>query len=385
MNILLVIADLGLGGAQQVVINLANELVRQGHCVWIYDVYPELRKEGMIQKIDSDVHLIDPAFGKIPFHHKALNSILYRSGLNKYYLKDTRKKTHRKALENVLRKNKIDTVNSHVFWADEFVLDELEGYHDRWWVTLHASYSNMLAKNNTSTEQIPSIFESAKGIIYLSDDELNSIREFSEINTPSKLHKVFNGIPLNKTDRFLKKSSEVLHILCASRAIKEKGWIELIDAVNNLSNSLELKLVFAGEGPELKNFTEKAKNNPNIIFHGYVQDIEQLIRESDLVVLPSYYREALPTILIESIFNDTPVIATDVAETRNIVLNSEGHCGIVISASRGKELTEELEKGIIDFVHREKNSFQPEAFNEARKIFSIETMAKNYLSLFQNN
>jgi len=43
MNILLVIADLGLGGAQQVVINLANEFTRQSHRVWIFDAYPDLR------------------------------------------------------------------------------------------------------------------------------------------------------------------------------------------------------------------------------------------------------------------------------------------------------------------------------------------------------
>ena len=45
MNILLVIADLGLGGAQQVVINLANEFTRQKHKVWIFDVFPDLREK----------------------------------------------------------------------------------------------------------------------------------------------------------------------------------------------------------------------------------------------------------------------------------------------------------------------------------------------------
>ena len=35
MNILFVIADLGFGGAQQVVVNLVNEFIRENHNVWI--------------------------------------------------------------------------------------------------------------------------------------------------------------------------------------------------------------------------------------------------------------------------------------------------------------------------------------------------------------
>ena len=58
MNILLIIADLGLGGAQQVVINLANELVRQGHKIYLYDVYPEIRKQGMVNKLNESVNLV---------------------------------------------------------------------------------------------------------------------------------------------------------------------------------------------------------------------------------------------------------------------------------------------------------------------------------------
>ena len=58
MNILLVIADLGLGGAQQVVINLANEFTRQRHSVWLFDVYPEMREKGMVERINSEVKLI---------------------------------------------------------------------------------------------------------------------------------------------------------------------------------------------------------------------------------------------------------------------------------------------------------------------------------------
>ena len=70
MNILLVIADLGVGGAQQVVINLANELVRQSHRVWIFDVYPDLRVKGMVDRINSEVELISKNYNELKLSKK---------------------------------------------------------------------------------------------------------------------------------------------------------------------------------------------------------------------------------------------------------------------------------------------------------------------------
>ena len=65
MNILLVIADLNLGGAQQVVVNLANEFIRQNHNVWIFDIKPQIRSRGMIERIDEKANLITKDFNNI--------------------------------------------------------------------------------------------------------------------------------------------------------------------------------------------------------------------------------------------------------------------------------------------------------------------------------
>ena len=67
MNILLIASDIALGGAQQVVINLANELVRQNHYVWIFDVQPEYRVEGMTSRLDNKVNLISKNYGEEHF------------------------------------------------------------------------------------------------------------------------------------------------------------------------------------------------------------------------------------------------------------------------------------------------------------------------------
>ena len=72
MKILLVVADLGLGGAQQVVVNIANEFIRQNHNVWIFDIEPQIRSKGMIERLDEKAHLISNDYNniKLSFYEK---------------------------------------------------------------------------------------------------------------------------------------------------------------------------------------------------------------------------------------------------------------------------------------------------------------------------
>lgn len=383
MNILLVIADLGLGGAQQVVINLANELVRQGHCVWIYDVYPELRKEGMIQKIDSDVHLIDPEFEKIQFHQKVLNSFLYRTGLNKNYIDSVRKKNHRKALDKILNENKIDTVNSHVFWADEFVLNELRNHHDRWFVTLHGSYLELL--NNHKKEfisQIERIFLKSRECIFLSVNEIRILQKLIKLDT-DKFTQILNGIPCAKSTEQSEVVNNKFKVLVGSRAIVEKGWRETIEAIIELnSRGFEISLDIAGDGPMLNHFMQEY-DSPEINFLGFVSNLSERINAYDLVLLPSYFDgEALPTILLEALHQGKPIISTDIGECKLIVGDSEP-AGKLIPLKSGPELTNEI-VDVLEGYLKNDELYKQHAFNALKraKRFTAERMAKDYINLF---
>jgi glycosyltransferase involved in cell wall biosynthesis len=259
LKILLVIADLGLGGAQQVVINLANELVCQGHKVWLYDVYPELRKEGMIRKLSEKVNLISPDFNLSPKNtgEKILNSFLYRTGLNKNYIAQKRARQHKNVLMKLLQEHRPDAVNSHVWWADWFVYNELPQLHNKWWITLHGSYSNMIKNSKPAygfTAKAATAMDAARGIIYLSDAELYNIE--SRVNFRQKnLTKIYNGIPANTPTRPVAREELGLSdtdfvVFCASRAIREKGWEELTEAVLRLnSQGKNIQLLLAGDGP----------------------------------------------------------------------------------------------------------------------------------------
>jgi glycosyltransferase involved in cell wall biosynthesis len=385
MNILLVIADLELGGAQQVVINLANEMVKDGETVFLYDVYPELRKEGMIKKLSPNVTLFSKEYNKISFFDKIFNSFLYRTKINKNYLSEKKHKRHLNRLLKFSRTQKIDAVNSHVWWADLLVFEKLKHLHNSWFITFHGCYGYLLRTVCNKEDfciRARQIIESSQGIIYLSDSQLDSCFPISDKNI--KTYKIYNGIPQQKICFLEKENKKNITLLCASRCIKEKGWEELIKAVlkYNQNHSTKIQLTLAGDGPFLQELRQKYSAQ-EICFLGFKDNIFSLINTSDMVILPSYF-ESLPTILIESIFCGKYIITTDVGESKFIVTNTQGSCGFLLPKSEGEELEKHIYNALEEVViNKNYLNINKEAFVEAQNIFSISKMKNNYLKVFK--
>lgn len=381
MNILIVIADLNLGGAQQVVINLSNELSKRNHKVWIYDVYPELRMNEVINKIDKKIQIVNGPI-KFNFLYKIMNSFLYRLGINYNYKKDKINSLHFCELKKILKNNSIDIINSHVVWADMFVLQNLQEYKNKWWVSLHGSYSNLIKRSDfiMYKNSAINVFNSCKGIFYLSETEKNNINRYIA-GFSDKENLIFNGIPepiftTKITRDKLDIDNDNFVILCASRAILEKGWKKLIEAIEILDRN-DITLIFAGDGPIFTDYKSRYENN-NIRFLGYRNDIYDLIKISNCVALISE-TEALPTILIESIFQHKPVISTDVGSTKFIIQNQNLRAGVLLSPTPSSK---EICNGILQVI----NPINYEEFvhgaSNIKNQFKIEKMVDDYIKCF---
>lgn len=391
MNILLIASDLGLGGAQQVVINLANELVNQKHKVWIFDAQPEFRVEGMISRFDSKVNLISKNYGKELFSpsEKLIDFTLNKLAISKN-LKQQRFKKHVNNLNNLLNSFSIDYINSHTCWADFFVFEKLKKFHSRWIISLHASYSNLLVNKENLNKYgllIINTINAASKIIFIHNEGIMFLEKTLKIKIQNA-KKIYNGIPL-PLDKFkirrqnLEIDKDDFVILCASRAHKLKGWYELCEAALRIKKT-NLKVIFAGSGPILEEIKTKYVGCKKLKFLGFSSNIPALTSLADIVCLPSIYNEALPTILIESIFHNKPVIATNVGETASILENKKGKCGILINANKGEELVKDLIKTINSFI-LEDRTFDKEAFDEAKELFSSKKMVRNYLNYFSES
>jgi glycosyltransferase involved in cell wall biosynthesis len=141
------------------------------------------------------------------------------------------------------------------------------------------------------------------------------------------------------TTRFYPSSSPVLEhepvrVLLASRILWDKGIGEFVEAARLLSaEGLPVCFRLAGS-PDPGNPASvpdaqiAAWVQEGIVeFLGKVADMPTLLRESDIVVLPSY-REGLPKSLIEAAACGIPMVTTDVPGCREVV--SDGETGLLV-------------------------------------------------------
>ncbi len=123
-----------------------------------------------------------------------------------------------------------------------------------------------------------------------------------------------------------------------------KGIDVLIEAAS-LSNT---KIVIAGSLPKQKELPNRFKKlrNQNIIFTGYVNDIEKehLLKNCLAVVLPSHLRsEAFGMVLVEASMHGKPMITCEIGTGTSFV-NINGLTGIVVPPRKPESIAEAIEK-----------------------------------------
>jgi N,N'-diacetylbacillosaminyl-diphospho-undecaprenol alpha-1,3-N-acetylgalactosaminyltransferase len=79
---------------------------------------------------------------------------------------------------------------------------------------------------------------------------------------------------------------------------------------------------------------------------GFVENARELIEASDIVVLPSYYREGIPRVLLEAQSMERPVVATDNVGCRDVVV--DGVNGFLVPIGDATALADRLETLTVD-------------------------------------
>jgi len=143
-----------------------------------------------------------------------------------------------------------------------------------------------------------------------------------------------------------------VQVLFASRMLREKGIYELIAAARQLQErQLPVDMLLAGDiypgNPSslTKSELEQVSAGGEVTYLGQVEDMPELLAQSDIVVLPSY-SEGTPRILIEAAAMEKPIVATDIAGCRGLVENEVN--GLLVSVKDSLSLANALERLISD-------------------------------------
>ena len=180
------------------------------------------------------------------------------------------------------------------------------------------------------------IFKAADGIQFLSSELYKYI---SKLNLDGdKVFVITRGVD---TEIFKPRDGE--GFLRAELGIKENdmvvlyvGRLDLVKGVNYLlqaakdliPNYKNTKFLIVGDGSLRGKYEAFAKHFlDNMIFTGFREDVPELMNISDIFVLPSL-AEGAANVVMEASASGLPVVATEVGEVPQIVLN--GKTGILI-------------------------------------------------------
>ena len=361
MKILYVITGLGLGGAERVVVDLADKMSQLGY---------EVKIAYLTGKV-----IIEPKNKEIEIIFLGLYNILYLiSAYNK--------------LRNLIYRFKPDVVHSHMFHSNILTrLVRILSPIPKLINTVHSSSEGGALRMLTYrlTHRYTSVVTNVSKEASLKFEEKKAV-------PIQKMLTIYNGIDTNKYKfsevsrtrirEELGLNSKDKFILAVGRFNIAKDYPNLLQAVAILKEKNFLfKLFIAGEG-ELKIYIEQLINQLDIkdyiILLGARNDVQDLMCGADVFVLSSAW-EGFGLVVAEAMACERIVVATDCGGVREVL----GETGILIPNKNSLKLAQALQESL---AIEEKESRQKGFMARERVIsnYSLDISTKKWLELYMS-
>jgi glycosyltransferase involved in cell wall biosynthesis len=394
MRILITLESLVFGGAQITTMRLVKELMRE-HDVSIFVLNPPSKTNGIpvpenVAVYSKEIHpsilslfdKIDKLTAYIGFSGISATAYLYQNFLKK-----------------IVDKNKIDLVYSNAFNAD-YLIAKTSMKHTKKIVACHCEYKPSYLKNSRYRKfMAKQTLSDIDGFIYFTKESFEAFK-YLHINNPKLIHSKLGqflsdeeiqsktiGKPLSRKDFGIEDSDFVF--IAISRAEKEKGWEETIQAFNqvNSQHSNTHLLLVGGESLHNPGYIDSLKKkypNPNIHYTGFTQNTFPYIKMADVGLLLSY-KEVYPLVVIEYLSLNKPVIATEVGEIKEMISESDLLAGVTVPLlPNGFPDTENLSKKMLEMVENPEN-FERIINNTTllKEKFNAQQSIRQYIQVFE--
>jgi len=388
VNILLVTETLHTGGAETFVVRLANALHHRGHQVFLFVVHPRLSKGEILDSIHPGITVILFQQAGRKLKQKA-DSLFYRLGIDFSFLQ----REVSESLQQLIRERQIAVVHSHLFPADYYVacLNKAKLPPFRHVSTHHGDY--LLFQNQRPygilhyLRKLQKTVQSLSAMAVISEEQRAQFNIFRQRWRPQLMvAKILNGYEATEGEKLSRANLGIgeddFVFGMVARGIPEKGWELLIDAFLEIDLP-QSRLLLVGEGPEIQRLLQKHSASAAIHFAGYSANTIGYIRLFDVGVLPSYYKaESLPTVVIEYLYCNKPVIATAAGEIEQMVRDDFGNsAGILVPLKNGTPDVLQLAEAM-RYMAAQKPAFQAYATGAFEK-FDMATCVAAYLTLYK--
>lgn len=367
MKILYLITGLGGGGAEKVVCDLADNMVKNGHKVKI----AYLTGSVVVRPEGNSIELICLNLNNISSFYSAFKS--YRKILSVF---------------------KPDVVHAHMVHANIFArLSRIFVKVPRLICTAHSNNEGgrmrMLAYRlthnlaNVTTNVSKAASENFKKLGAIPKNDILTIYNGIDLD---RFNKENHNVTTLKLDLSIPDSAMVF--LAVGRFHEAKDYPNLLYSfalyLKKQSNSNNFKLLIVGDGDsELKNLIQKLilklKLENNVQLLGRREDIPTLLSMANFFVLSSSY-EGFGLVIAEAMGCGTFVIATDCGGSAEIM----GDTGILVPPQNSKALAEALNIAIEKKPNEiAENNFK--ARQRVEKLFSLEKSVQKWLELYTND
>lgn len=347
MKIVIVAADLRIGGSQRYLSELANNWCRNGHEISII----VLRNEDLFYTLSQDIKII-----KLNYGFKGRWSKFFSGIYTIFQLKKNIKQANPDFVLSNLSSTNILTLIATFFSKTKVFVRDAFGP----------------ARRRNALEKIARkyLYSVASGIIA----QTVEIKEYIKRETGSSNVKVIQN-PVRRFPRHKKIKREKI-ILNVGSLIKRKGQKYFMEACA-LINNPEWKFVILGDGENRKDLEDhiiKLNLKGRLELMGAVKNVDEWLMKSSIFVFPSLL-EGLPNALIEAMAAGLPCISFDCETGPRDLINDKVNGFLVpqgdlnLMVKRIKELINNAEL---------RNKFSDEAIITTQK-FNVEIIAQEVL------
>jgi glycosyltransferase involved in cell wall biosynthesis len=225
-------------------------------------------------------------------------------------------------------------------------------------------------------------------LILQNKDDLKTLINQGIINYKAKAH-VVNGSGVDLSHYvFSKPNSQNIVFLMISRLINAKGIREYFEAAKRIKlrfPHVKFKLI----GPYDPNIDSidpvlyQMINSGEIVnYLGEVSDVRPHIKESSVLVLPSYYGEGIPRCLLEGLAMGRAIITCDSVGCKETVdLSQNSQTGFLVPIKNVKALTDKIQH----FIKHPSDTllFGKNGREYARKKFDVNKVNKQMLEILE--
>lgn len=318
IRVLFLINSLGGGGAERVLVNLANNMDKARYDITVQTIF---RAGVNKDNLSTDVRLREGHFlnvkGASAFIRLVPKSILLKMcGIDEDY----------------------DVVIAYMHGAPTKVLWEYKKAPKLAWLHCDMEHSSLL--KFFSQKQVVSCFGTFDRIVGVSKSVCDSFSKLYGLS--DKLVTVYNTNDTQKIKALSEKPVldlenwrmfSGLKLITVGRLHPQKGYDRLINICERLRIDGEnYRLLILGVGSEedkLKQLVKEKDLKDYVIFGGYHNNPYPYIKAADLFVCSSRY-EGLSTVMSETIVLGTPIITTDVSGAQE-VLGENSEYGLIVA------------------------------------------------------